>query len=88
MVPGHGPVLPGKDRLRLIRELLVSARRQAQAAVAEGLEGEAALMAFELERFRQPLTSGEAVAERNFEHFIPALAERALAEARGEIEAP
>ncbi len=86
VVPGHGPVLPGKRRLRRVRELLISARRQAQAAVASGLVGQRAQEAIDLERFRHSLTGGEPVAERNFDHFILALAERALAEARGEID--
>lgn len=81
IIPGHGPVFRDTRRIAQIRDLLGTALAQAEAARSKGLEGEAAKAAFDLERFRGVFVAeADAAAARNFDGFVPALIDRALAE--------
>jgi glyoxylase-like metal-dependent hydrolase (beta-lactamase superfamily II) len=84
VVPGHGGLHRGKDLLYAVRDLLraVVAAAERTAAAGEGVE--ALRAAVDLEPYRARLVT-DGASERAWEHAIPGLLERALAEAKGEV---
>jgi glyoxylase-like metal-dependent hydrolase (beta-lactamase superfamily II) len=86
VVPGHGGVVRGKELLLAVRDLL--GRVVAAAAAAPpGTTPEALLAGLDLGAIERRLVVDEASAAA-WEQGLPGLAERALAEARGELERP
>jgi glyoxylase-like metal-dependent hydrolase (beta-lactamase superfamily II) len=89
ILPGHGRPHEGKyakDHIALITELFQSAVDQAKAAVKTGVPLEEAKTKVDLESFRPRLAGTDPVATRNFNDFIPALIDRAVAEAKGKLK--
>jgi len=85
LVPGHGPVFKGKEQLHLILALVRSIVSQTETAVANGKTLEETQESLDLSTFREQLAGDDAVAQRNFEHFMPETIARAWAEAQGEL---
>lgn len=86
MIPGHGRVFQGKEQLREILALVRSIVAQTKEAVAAGKSLEETQEAVDLSRFRESLAGDDAVAQRNFDHFMPETIARAWKEAKGELE--
>lgn len=89
VVPGHGPVQEGRERLRRVRAMFTELVDRAKAAVerGEGLEPakEAVMGSETLKDFREWFAGDDPVAGRSFDAFVPATFERAYLEAKGEL---
>ena len=85
VVPGHGGVIRGAERLELAHELwstlLAHCRQQQQ--LGRGVEE--ASEALDVSDLRTRMTGGEPVAERNFDAFLPDNLARACAETSGTL---
>lgn len=86
VIPGHGPVLRGTAHVRLLRDLLATAVREVGERAESEQDLESIKRAVTLERFREPLTGGDAAAMRAFDAFVPALVERVYEEAESGLE--
>jgi glyoxylase-like metal-dependent hydrolase (beta-lactamase superfamily II) len=84
VVPGHGGVHQGRTLLHTVRDLLRAVVTAADRAAAAGQGVEELRAALDLEPFRARLVTDDA-SGRAWEHGIPGLLERALAEAKGEV---
>lgn len=85
VVPGHGPVQEGTERLDLAIDLWTTLIEHYEAASARGDTFEAATEALDLSDLRERFCAGDPVAERNWRGFTPASQKRVWDELRGEI---
>ncbi|HVS14805.1 MAG TPA: MBL fold metallo-hydrolase [Thermoanaerobaculia bacterium] len=81
IVPGHGPVLRGAQKLETVLGFLRDLAAQAEAAHARGATAEEAKRDLDLSRWRAALANGDPAAERFFDQTVGEAIERALLEA-------
>ncbi len=87
IIPGHGSVR-GRGHVELIRRLVESILQQVAALAAAGKSLEEVQKSIDLEEFRAALAGDDEIAQRSFDHFMPATVEQAWKElqAPGESE--
>lgn len=85
IVPGHGPVFEGTDRLDLTIELWTTLLEHYGSAAEAGKSFEEAREELDLEALRQRFCGDDPVAERNWRGFLPANEARIWAELQGEL---
>jgi glyoxylase-like metal-dependent hydrolase (beta-lactamase superfamily II) len=81
IVPGHGPVFEGRDRLDGVLEFLQALIRHTDTAAAEGTAPEEAVATFDAETWRTRLAGDDAAAQRFFDAVLGEAISRALDEA-------
>ena len=86
VVPGHGPVQVGTERLDLAIELWSTLIAHYSRANERGDTFEAATEALDLSDLRDRFCAGDEVAERNWRGFTPASQQRVWQEIRQEID--
>jgi cyclase len=81
VLPGHGPLLRGEEKLEVVLGFLRDLAAQAEAAHARGATAEEAKQGVDLSRWRAALAHGDPAAERFFDQTVGEAIERALLEA-------
>jgi glyoxylase-like metal-dependent hydrolase (beta-lactamase superfamily II) len=89
LVPGHGSVRKGqgaRDHLHLIASVFESIVSQVADAVRASLSVEDTLKKVDLDRFREPVTQNDPVAQRYWGFFMSEGVKRAYQEATGTVK--
>lgn len=85
VIPGHGPVQPGKDHLNLVAEVIGSIVEQVRPGVGRGLSLEEVKKSVNVEQFRQRVTGGQERLNAAFDQRVAGLIERAYWELMGKL---
>ncbi len=85
IVPGHGRVREGIAHVVRVRQLLQTVSAQVDQALAREFDLERTQAAIALTELESAFVAGDALAQRYWNAFIPALVERVWRERRGEL---
>lgn len=70
LVPGHGAVQRGHDYLREVHALLTSVQEQLSAAIAAGLDRDAAIASVDLSAFKDRMAADDPVVRYYFDEYF------------------